>query len=65
MVSIHSSSYSGGKQKSDRQIYYSVIGITNGVHNKAGRPLKTKYCRALLVRTAAFQRVAFGGLGAC
>lgn len=42
LCSVHSSSYSGGKQKSDRQIYYSVIDITDSVHNKAGHLFKTK-----------------------
>lgn len=43
--SVHSSSHSGGKQKSDRQIYYSVIHIADGMHNKAGHLLKTEECR--------------------
>lgn len=38
--SVHSSSYSGGKQKSDRQIYYSVIDTADAVHNKAGHLYK-------------------------
>ena len=42
LCSVHSSSYSGGKQKSDRQIYYSVIDITDTVHNKTGHLFKTK-----------------------
>lgn len=45
LCSVHSSSYSGGKKKSDRQIYYSVIDITDTVHNKAGHLFKTKQCR--------------------
>lgn len=60
LCSVHSSSYSGGKQKSDRQIYYSVIDITDTMHNKVGRLFKTKQCRCS-AEALHFFRVGWGG----
>lgn len=61
LCSVHSSSYSGGKQKSDRQIYYSVIDITDAVHNKAGHLLKTKQCWCCSGEPWHFWRVSLSG----
>lgn len=68
LCSVHSSSYSGGKQKSDRQIYYSVIDITDSVHNKVGHLFKTKQCRCSgeqwhFFSASLCRRVSVGGGG--